>query len=284
MSFYLHFRLAPGSRGHSMDAYQRYFEQRPHYLVNEEGAFYDNPSTLVYFSFNFAPPPPDLPGGTRDVIPFYLRINAVRPYPFIYEAEPEVGAFVSHFGLHVHDVGKYGLGIGSYDPAKLTEAWHRLNAWAHHQLATGDPRVLAQFPALPAQVHDTAWWWNRFLPQTSDALTSVAYVPRVEFVRIGDRAATAVIWGDGCPFLLPEAELLLWRTDDNSQGFPWIPWSNLEAVLRACPHREGPLSSWEVFDPAAYEAITAMIDATDFHGPPAVLVAPDSVPVKELLR
>src|ERR1700724_1994964 len=111
MSYDLYFKAHGQHNLPGTETFAAYFRNRKNYQVSPNQAVYQNETTGVYFSFDFGEPES---GDLHDYLPVVFNINFFRPHIFGMEAEPELGAFVTEFGLTVFDPQNNGMGEGEY--------------------------------------------------------------------------------------------------------------------------------------------------------------------------
>lgn len=206
MSYDLFFR---SSALPSAQAIREYFSGRPHYDVRETQAWYENPTTGVYFSFDF--------GGDAPSLSFNLNYN--RPAFFGLEAEPEVTALVAHFDLGVEDPQMDGMGEGPYSPEGFLRGWN-----AGNRFGVSATRARgSSAPALPEATNTGVWRWNGMREAYLDALGSLellpTFVPTIMLLAPEDDPTavhTAVVWSNAMAFMLPRVDRILVKGSDES--------------------------------------------------------------------
>ena len=139
MSYDLFLRR-PASEGSSAE-FDRYFNQRPNFSMENGQAWYQNEDTGVYFGFQLADA-----GDEGPPCWVHFSVNYARPRFFVLEAVPQIQSFISTFGLTVHDPQIDGMGDGPFDPDGFIRGWEAGTEVACRTLAeSGHPRP----PTLP---------------------------------------------------------------------------------------------------------------------------------------
>jgi hypothetical protein len=213
MSYDLFFRSRPESPPLTPEAFQAWFQARPHYQVSGGEALYENEATGVHFSFNLSSgeeleddlaleEDEEEPAPRIDAA---FNLNYFRPHVFALEAEPEVAAFVSHFSLEVEDPQVDGMGSGTYSREGFLRGWNAGNAFAHRafrQKGEGAPQALPL--SLPGERLEHIWRWNHGRTALQESLGERVFVPRISFLEERGVALSFVVWGDAIPIVLPE--------------------------------------------------------------------------------
>ncbi len=225
MSYDLFFRTRTGHPPLTVDAFQAWFQARPHYQVSGGEAVYGNESTGVYFSFNFASEDEELDaaeleGAEEEPLPRLdaaFNLNYFRPHVFALEAEPEVAAFVRHFELDVEDPQNSGMGSGPYSRESFLRGWNAGNAMSHrtaHQVGDG-PAPLT----LPSADIERIWRWNYARTELQQQLGEGVFVPRISVLEEQGRLVPFAVWGDAIPIALPEVERVALVRDELARGW-----------------------------------------------------------------
>ncbi|WP_321871954.1 hypothetical protein [Paraburkholderia tropica] len=186
----------------------RYFAARPNYQ-SENGAFYQNPATGVYFKFTW----PTDAKGSRSFSRSAFNMNFFRPHVFALEAEPEVRSFVERFSARVQDPQKDGMGDGPYSTNGFLNGWNTGNEYACEAALTMQAPS-HKFYTLPANEIERVWRWNFSIASTQASFGESLFVPRIMPLLINGELRTVVVWGDGIPELIPEVDMLLIIRDE----------------------------------------------------------------------
>jgi hypothetical protein len=192
------------------ETFVRYFEGRPHY---EDGGWYANADTGVYFSFDFCEPDADVASDPE--APEVLRaphvafnMNFFRPHIFGLEAAPEVAAFVAAFDCTIHDPQDEGMGDGAYSIEGFLRGWNFGNVFGY--------RVVRQHPGasdamIDVMIADDAliegvWRWNLHREASQSSFGEDRFLPRVSWAkRLSDGSPVAfALWSKGVPTAIPE--------------------------------------------------------------------------------
>lgn len=234
-------------RGEWQDAaFFDYFRNRPHYTVDAHQAWYSNEETGVYFGFELQTADAgeaaiEYEAGATDY-PVALNINYVRPSYFILEAEPEVTAFVRALDLLVDDPQMHGMGEGEYVAEGLLSGWNHGNAFGYSAVLR-EPAAAALMPHLPCATLHKVWRWNRDRAGLQAAVGEKKFVPRIMLAAIDGQPATAAVWPDGIPVVVPPVDYLIIGRQALSpkrflfifkrKGFVLMPWVDVLPTLLA---------------------------------------------------
>lgn len=207
MSYDLYFKPRNGS--FSEELFHAYFRERPNYKCEGSQAWYGNEDTGVYFVFELQTE--QLPEEDDDEqlqhFPVALNINYLRPSYFIFEAEPEVTAFVKHFDLLVSDPQMEGMGDGEYNAEKLLSGWNCGNEFGYTSILN-DENNRSGISHLPAEQLHNAWRWNWSRTQVQASVGESKFVPRIMFINFGGSTVTAAVWPDGIPVVVARVDYL----------------------------------------------------------------------------
>lgn len=229
MSYDLYFRSdAPPSPQEVRD----YFSGRAHYEVRPTQAWYENPTTGVYFSFGF-----DEGEGGGLALSFNLNYN--RPSFFGLAAEPEVATFIAHFNLGIDDPQSDGMGDGPYSREGFLRGWDAGNRFG---VSVMKERGSADVPTLPASTNTGIWRWNAMREAYLDFLGSLemlpTFVPTIMLLAAEDdprTVFTTVVWGEAMAFMLPKVDRIVLPQEDKSML--WLPYAKVADYLEALPLR-----------------------------------------------
>lgn len=208
MSYDLDFYVPAGAPVPAKAELEAYFTDRPWYQMRGTQAFYGNQDSGVYFSFELGAGSDDEDAGSGDEdasgeedeparpadglepIGLSFNLNYVRPRIFGLEAEREVGALVSRFGLSVDDQQIGGMGRGPYSAAGFLEGWTTGNAFGYRAIVDQikkDPGSEGSFfnTVLSAAESERCWRWNIRRAELQRELGDEVFVPRISFMRRG---------------------------------------------------------------------------------------------------
>jgi hypothetical protein len=195
------------SRDGSHDRSQllEFFRAREWYRVDEGQAWYENDDTGVYFSFDLSEPseteaPPQLCVS--------LNVNYFRPSYFIAEVETEVTALVHRFDMVVFDPQEGGMGEGEYQNELLIAGWSQGNEFAFSTFLK-DPKQRGSPLSMPSAELGRIWTWNRQRRALQARCGDSKFVPRICFIRLDHGVASAVVWPDGIPSVIPCVDRLI---------------------------------------------------------------------------
>lgn len=211
MSYDLYFRRPREAGPLSAADVLGFFAGRSHYEVDRPAASatYANARTGVYFSFELASPigdddsEPD--DGTLDA-GVSFNLNYFRPHIFALEAEPELAAFVAHFGLSVDDPQNDGMGRGPYHRDGFLKGWQAGNRFAYRVVARPDAEPP---PTLPTAEIERIWHWNRQEEALRARFGGALFIPRITCGVIDGKVVTYAVWGDGIPIALPRVDWVI---------------------------------------------------------------------------
>jgi hypothetical protein len=189
------------------EEFSAYFRSRSYYKVEGSQALYQNEDTGVYFSF-------DRNRGMEKVDPqapdfdVSFNINFFRPHIFGLEAEPEVNAFINAFGFSVHDPQNHGMGTGSYSSAGFFAGWNVGNEFGYQCILNNPQQNVASLATYPAERIEQIWRWNLNRNSVQAEFGESLFVPKIIFIRKDGKVASAIIWGDAIPTLIPKIDLV----------------------------------------------------------------------------
>lgn len=207
MSYDLYFKPRNGSFNDEL--FHSYFRGRPNYKCEGVQAWYGNEDTGVYFVFELQTeqPPEEDDDEPLEHFPVALNINYLRPSYFIFEAEPEVTAFVKHFDLLVSDPQMEGMGEGEYNAEKLLSGWNCGNEFGYSSILK-DENNRNGVSHLPAEQLQNAWRWNWSRSEVQARVGESKFVPRIMFMNLGGSTVTAAVWPDGIPVVVTRVDYL----------------------------------------------------------------------------
>ena len=186
----------------SQDQFERYFSARDHYTVEGEEAWYGNEKTGVYFVFRYSRPESD----DEASLPVAFNMNYFRPSFFVREAEPEVTAFISHFDMVVDDPQVGGMGTGNYNSSKFVTGWLQGNDFGVRAIMKSSP---GEIPTLPAETLEFVWNWNSQAEERQADVEEDVFVPSIMILEYQGNTATACVWPDAIPSIIPPVDLLI---------------------------------------------------------------------------
>lgn len=197
MSYDLHFN---STKSFTQADFESHFASRPNYSVEQNQAWYENPDTGVYFSFDF-----EFKSETGDHHPVTFFLDYMRPTYFAQEAQPEITAFIKAFNLTVKDPQDGGMTTGKFDTQNFFQIYKEGNQHACQE-AGKTPKGISVLPTLTLQ---EAWLWNYARLQRQNSLPNHLYVPKIIFVGYKGQTTTAITWPDAIPTLIPKVDLLI---------------------------------------------------------------------------
>lgn len=258
MSYDLFFRTPEGRPPLTAEAFQAWFQERPHYTVSGGEAVYANEDTGVYFTFNFASE--DEVEGMEDALEedaadepvpglhAAFNLNYLRPRFFALEADPEVAAFVEHFGLEVEDPQTNGMGSGAYSREGFLRGWNTGNAMGYRAIRQSQGASDAPPLTLPSEHLERIWRWNRARGELQRQLGEGVFVPRISLAVEQGRLVTYAVWGDAIPIALPEVERVALVRDELARGWlfkrketAFVDAATVARWVESFPMKEGAL-------------------------------------------
>jgi len=231
-----------------------YFSGRKWYELNNQEAWYKNEDTGVYFNFEYSNEPPEEDDDAPQGVSFNL--NFFRPHFFALEAEPEVRAFVEHFGCTVLDPQNDGDIEVHYSTAAFLEGWNRGNEFAYSALLSSqdDPRIIHTRPKTELR---SIWEWNIKREHVQETLGENIFVPRIMFLEVDGKAHSAVAWPDAIPALIPTVDALLVGRDElaprgwfrRRKDLFIVPFEDARPVLEAFESNDYALTTFPIPGP-----------------------------------
>lgn len=184
-------------------AFREYFSARKHYSLEGCQAWYQNEDTGVYFLFELQDQD-DVEDG-EEYYPVAFNMNYFRPSYFVYEAEPEVRAFINEFSMLVDDPQTQGMGTGKYNSEDFFTGWLHGNEFGYSAVLKDQPDVCT----LPQQQLRDAWQWNFNKQALQDTVTDDVFVPGIMLLNYNGTPVTAAVWPDAIPSVIPKVDILL---------------------------------------------------------------------------
>jgi hypothetical protein len=203
MSYDLYFKFRKPESKPDTIAFATFFKQRKHYEVTDKQVVYQNEITGVYFIF-------DLGGADMeeepDLLPLSFNLNYFRPHILGLEAEGELKALVEKFDLLVSDSQIDGMGEGEFSSQQFLSGWNKGNEFGYHSIVQQHPNE--KLLTLPTTKIEACWRWNFAQAELQQKLGDDVFVPRFMFLNRGGTVITTVVWPDGIPIALPEADIV----------------------------------------------------------------------------
>ncbi len=243
MSYDLFFKAGvPGSEP-GIEAFAEYFRGRKNYESSKNQAVYQNEATGVYFVFGLETLEDDEPG----LLPVTFNVNYFRPHIFGLEAEPELSAFVAHFGLKVFDPQMDGMADGEYSGEGFLRGWNTGNGFGYRSILQQNPN--AKLFTLPTAQLEACWQWNLAKDDLQAHYGEDVFVPRYLFLQRDGRAVPTVVWPDGIPIAMPAAELVLIQRKTvlpkrffrSVEDVVWADWESVRGIVEQYPVEQGAL-------------------------------------------
>ena len=236
--------LKPRCKDFSAGDFGNYFRDRKNYVVQGKQARYENEDTGVYFvfqlkEFKYGREDPDSTGD----YPVEFSLNYFRPSYFVLEAEFEIARVIDDFDFLVLDPQSHGMGQGDYDGARFISGWNTGNELAYRSILCNPARAEPVY-SMPSQKLESIWRWNYSRAKLQETLGELVFVPRVFFLRRGDKAFSTLIWSDAIPTAFKEIDAVLICREEYA---PKTSSRNRETLLNLVPWSEvleliGPLS------------------------------------------
>lgn len=219
-----------------------YFKARKNYQVSEQQALYQNETTGVYFVFDLGGPEES---EMANAAPVTLNLNYFRPHIFGLEAEPEVRALVEHFGFLVSDPQVGGMGDGEYSTGGFLSGWNQGNDFGYRSIISQRPNE--NIPTLPTSQIEACWRWNFTLGDLQAQFGENVFVPRFMLLECEGSVRSGIVWPDGIPTAIPEADLVIIPRKTilprkflhQPEDLVIAPWAEVQPILETFPIKGG---------------------------------------------
>jgi hypothetical protein len=262
-----------------------YFAARPHYETADGEARYYNEATGVYFQFDWDDEAPaDEPEGDSSAslprAPVVFNMNYFRPHIFGLEAEPEVRAFVEHFGL-LPDQGLSEEGLAEFRGDRFLAGWNRGNQLACEMVLGMGPDS-GTYYTLPKARIESIWRWNYSRDARQEELTEDIFIPRIMFLNLRGKARSMCSWPNGMSILLPQVDLVYVGREmlDSKLGDALIPWSRLAELVETYEAVREPLLYYRLdYDEPPPELVDLLVEQPALKGPLGRI----GVPIEQIL-
>ena len=258
MSYDLYFGTKNGREPPSRGDLTAYFDGRACYRVTGSQATYDNRDTGVYFHFDLADStePEILAELGEDAFRHFasFNINYYRPHIFGLEAAPELAAFIARFDLATNDPQVDGRGRKPFSEEGFLAGWNDGNIDAYQNFAkdfSGE-----EFHALPAEILEAVWRWNRDRGAHQERLGQNVFVPKISMVttREGSQPKTMVVWPDALPCVLPRVEMIFIPRQQlaprrlflRHEDLAVTNWADAAPLILGFRQVPGPLPYWKL--------------------------------------
>jgi hypothetical protein len=243
MSYDLFFKQRNAGPAPTTSDFAEYFSGRSNYESGEGQMIYQNEATGVYFIFDIGEQEDEEPG----LLPVTFNLNYFRPHIFGLEAEPELTAFVRQFDLTVFDPQTDGMGDGEYSPEGFLRGWNTGNAFGYRSILQQNPNE--KLLTLPTAWIEACWRWNLAKDELQNQFGEDVFVPRYLFLQREGRAVPTVVWPDGIPIAIPQAELVLIQRKDvlpkrffrSVEDVVWADWETVREIVEQYPLEQGAL-------------------------------------------
>lgn len=219
MSYDVYFYLKDSSAKTDKDIHQwvrqNILESR---YESEDGNFWANPHTGVYFSFEYSVPeldPEDEEEDDEDLEDHYpgfvstnisFNINYVRADFFGKEAFQVLDEILDATELYyLNPQGEAGLTCKSSN-GNLYDEWSRNNeSWIRTIVGIGESKYY-----IPREKTDWIWKYNLELSANRDRMGDDYFVPEISFLleESTKTPLTFCVWSESIPFILPEVDLV----------------------------------------------------------------------------
>lgn len=203
MSYALYFKSRNPESEPDAKAFAAFFKQRKNYEVTDKQAIYENEVTGVYFIFDLGEPEAEEQPG---LLPLSFNLNYFRPHIFGLEAEGELKALVEKFDLLAVDDQIDGIGEGEFSSQLFLSGWNKGNEFGCR--AVIEQHASEKPLTLPTAKIESCWRWNFAQAALQQKLTDDVFVPRFIFLNRGGVVAATVVWLDGIPIAMPEADFI----------------------------------------------------------------------------
>ena len=262
MSYDLYFK--PNKESFNHEDFLRYFEARNNYQCEHGQAWYQNEDTGVYFVFEWQDEDEE-PEEEGERHPVAFNMNYYRPPYFVYEAEPEVSAFVDAFSMTVEDPQSDGMGVGDYDSTKFISGWSHGNEFGYSAILKEDTDV----GILPQDRLHSLWQWNYRKEEFQESVVDDVFVPQIMILKYQGRVITACVWPDAIPAVLPNVDFLIIGRDElapshlleNEEDTALGSWEDFETLIinhKTKMQNDGYYLSYEVVPQYIQTAVKAL--------------------------
>ncbi len=232
------------------EAFETYFSNRPWYEQEERQIWYGNEDTGVYFCFDWLDDEKDSENPDEASAAVSFNLNYIRPPFFGLEAEPEIRAFVNHFGLQVSDPQTHGMGDGLYSTEGFLRGWNHGNRIGIESVTREHGRE--QFHWLPEAELTRIWRWNLARRDLQDRLGESVFVPSIMLASAETGLQSFVAWIDAIPAAVPKVDAaIIPRQECAPRRFfvrrPDMVVAFWEAVVQGLPgfaHKGGDPEYW----------------------------------------
>ena len=193
----------------TLEDFNTHFQARGNCTTENQQAWYENPDTGVYFSFDFEPmgTEEDCTDPEEPYIAASLNINYMRPSYFANEAEIEIKAFIQKFNMTVEDP-QSGI-AGPFNSESYYIEFTRGNQFASQYVNEKSSDDAQGISVLPATTLHEVWQWNYARKARQAKLGDHLYVPKIMFVGYQGNPSTAISWPDAIPTLIPKVDVLI---------------------------------------------------------------------------
>lgn len=241
MSYDLYFKSRKQESKPDANAFATYFKQRKNYETTDKQVLYQNEVTGVYFIFDLGEAEMD---EQPDLLPLSFNLNYFRPHVFGLEAEREVKALVEKFDLLVSDCQIDGMGEGEFSSQQFLSGWNKGNEFGYRAIIEQNPNE--KLLTLPTAKIETCWRWNFAQAELQQKLGDDVFVPRFMFLKRAGEVATSVVWPDGIPIAIPEADIVFIQRKTilpkkffrSSEDKVLATWSEVSPILQQFPIEE----------------------------------------------
>jgi hypothetical protein len=190
----------------SLEAFNSHFAGDIRYQLSSGEAIYQNQDTGVYFIFRYS----NQETGDAEEEPGFatFNINYYRPHYFGLEAVQELTGFIEAFRCSVFDPQMHGMGEGPFSPEAFLRGWNHGNEFGYSAVLKGE-RPPGEVWHLPTDRLEAIWRWNYRIRESQAALSEDVFIPRIFFIIVENRVASAAVWPDAISEILPEVDILL---------------------------------------------------------------------------
>ncbi|MCG8594165.1 MAG: hypothetical protein MI785_07300 [Kiloniellales bacterium] len=297
MSYDLYFGTKNGREPPSRGDLTAYFDGRACYRVTGSQATYDNRDTGVYFHFDLADStePEILAELGEDAFRHFasFNINYYRPHIFGLEAAPELAAFIARFDLATNDPQVDGRGRKPFREEGFLEGWNDGNFDAYRNFAkdySGE-----DFHALPAELLEAVWSWNRDRGAHQERLGQNVFVPKISMVTApeGGPPRTMVVWPDALPSVLPRVDMIFIPRQQlaprrfflRQEDLAVTTWADAAPLILGFRQVPGPLPYWKLdYETPPKEVAAFVADLEPVKQDDYQMLANDQVLTLELLQ
>lgn len=136
------------------------------------------------------------------------------------------------------------MGDGEYSSAGFLSGWNAGNELGYRAILKPEEKPPLTLPT--AQI-EACWRWNKAKDGLQEELGDEVFVPRFMYLNRNGKVVTTVVWPDGIPIAMPEADTVLIqrktilpkRLFRTSEDQVLADWSEVESLVCQFPPEQG---------------------------------------------